>query len=946
MRFKSLALTTASLGALLLGAGPALAAQAAAPATPNDPNVVAQTNPADPAQGAAQTDDAVQSVPSTEVGNDDQTIVVTGLRRSLQSARNIRRNSDQIVDAIVAEDIGKLPDTTVSDTAARIPGIQVERNGGEASRVLVRGLDRQFYTTTYNGREIFTAETRSVALQDFPAGAIAAVEAFKTSTADLVEPGIAGLINVRSRRPFDFTDREVAGSAWVQFPNQSRDAAVNGNLLLSDRWDVGGGEVGALIGLSYTELHYKDSIRRHGFFIADLAGGRSPDWPEIRYNEARRKRPSINGALQWRPSPDLQFYAEGLWQGYREKAVDRSWEQPLWSCGDATYSNIVFQPGTNQLLSGTVNRPGCVGTTRGFQGATSRKTNTYQFAVGGSYDAGPLKITADLARSRSTFDLRTESVDYQLNTNNFSVDFVSGSVGGPGPNFTVRGIDPTDPSIYNYRGFFEDYLTATGKDWQGRLDFEYEPGLSFLPKIQFGVRGVDREATRTAGNVYWNLDGAGIPISAVPLNYQLFAPAFRGDNDKPFPTQWFAPTYSSVHQNLTALRQFNINLRGTGDGGRGTLAGPTPDPTRRFSIKEQSLAGYAQLNYGFDVGGVPVDGVLGIRVVKTKDRIAGVTSLGGVNPTPIEVTNEYTDWLPNLNLRARLTPELFFRFAAAQTRSRPQFEQLNPSLNFDQVQVCAPGQSDCNRTASGGNPFLKPLTSNSYDAALEYYFSRTGLASVTAFRRDLKGFIANRTYTFPTPDVTTGRPLLISGPINTRRGRIDGVEAQVRTFFDFDFVPSFARSFGAEANVTYLKAKADFDLFGTGANAVTRSLYIPDVSKWSYNLVGMYENAGFTARLSYNRRGRYAEGDLSERDGFFTLQGRGRGGSRLDWSSSYAFSDKFTVFADWTNILKTPFKSDIVREDYTAGQVTRSEEFPLVYRFEESIITGGIRFRF
>jgi len=188
--------TTAIIG--FAGATPALAK--AQPAPPPDPNATAQQSPAQPAQNA--------DAPA------ENSIVVTGLRRSLQSARNIKRNSDQVVDAVVAEDIGKLPDITVSDTAARIPGVQVERAGGEANRVLLRGLDNSYYTTTYDGRELFTAETRSVALQDFPAGAIAAVEAYKTSTANLVEPGIAGLLNVRSRRPFDFAALEVSGSVW------------------------------------------------------------------------------------------------------------------------------------------------------------------------------------------------------------------------------------------------------------------------------------------------------------------------------------------------------------------------------------------------------------------------------------------------------------------------------------------------------------------------------------------------------------------------------------------------------------------------------------------------------------------------------------------------------------------------------------------------------------
>ena len=247
MRLRSLPLSSVSALAFALAAAPA-AAQGA-PANPVDPNVQAQQSPADPDAGSPQTDDAVQTAAGADQGEGEE-IVVTGLRRSLQSAQNVKRNSQQIVDAIVAEDIGKLPDVAVSDTAARIPGIQVLRERGEAGQVLLRGLNETFYTTTYNGREIFTAERRSVALQDFPAGGISAIEAFKTSTANLVEPGLSGLVNVRSRRPFDFKGMEIAGSVWGVYPRQSEDVSPNAQLLLSNRWDVGAGEVGALMTFS------------------------------------------------------------------------------------------------------------------------------------------------------------------------------------------------------------------------------------------------------------------------------------------------------------------------------------------------------------------------------------------------------------------------------------------------------------------------------------------------------------------------------------------------------------------------------------------------------------------------------------------------------------------------------------------------------------------------
>ena len=263
MRVKTLVLCSSSL--LGFAAAPALAQT-----SPNDAAPVAQTNPAQTsAETAVQTSDAVTD------GAGDEVIVVTGLRQSLRSAQNVKRNSTQVLDAIVAEDIGKLPDVAVSDTAARIPGIQVLRSRGEAGAVLLRGLDEDFFTTTYNGREIFTAERRSVALQDFPAGGISAIEAFKSSTADLVEPGLSGLVNVRSRRPFDFRGMEIAGSVWGVYPKQSEDFAPNAQLLLSNRWNAGDGEIGALLGVTERTVH-RDWRKARAFLYGQVAGEAAP----------------------------------------------------------------------------------------------------------------------------------------------------------------------------------------------------------------------------------------------------------------------------------------------------------------------------------------------------------------------------------------------------------------------------------------------------------------------------------------------------------------------------------------------------------------------------------------------------------------------------------------------------------------------------------------------
>lgn len=924
MRLKSFVLCSASAAAFALAAAPA-AAQSG-PATPPDPEVKTQDVPNDPDAGSPQTDDPIQGAQGSDQPAGEEEIVVTGIRRSLQSAQSLKRNSNQIVDAIVAEDIGKLPDLAVSDTAARIPGVQVNRLGGEASGVLIRGLPD--FSTTYNGREIFTAETRVVALQDFPSANIAALEVFKTSTASLVEAGLAGLVNVRSRRPFDFKGFEAAGSAWGLYTRQAGKLTPNANILLSNRWEGGGGEFGALINASYTELQFLDSEPSNTDFVADpTINGQRVRFPDIQrlfYRAGNRVRPSINAALQWRPSPGLEFYADGLWQGFRNKISDRLLEVPLFG---GQYSNLVFRPGTNILESGTnANTPGAIFS---FQGGTFNKTDTFQFAIGGSYDAGPLRITADLARTDSKFTGSTESVDRTI-TGGRTVDFNLRV-----PEFNIRDFDAANPANYRFDGLYEEAQVSEGDDYQARIDAEYEMDLSFLRSFQVGVRYTNRDAHREFGNRFAGYRPQNIPITDLPLDFELFRAGFRGTSVQGTRT-FLAPTYQSIRDNRVALRQFVINRPRSFGFGTFTTDDPEPNPTSVFDASEKTLAGYAQLNYAF---GETVDGVVGLRAVRTKVGVTGTSVTGqstGAVFSPVSAEQTFTDYLPNASVRVRFTPELQFRLSATQTRTRPTFGQLNPSADIGQPgnQPNNPSDPFANaRRGFGGNPNLQPLNSNNYDASLEYYFSRTGFASVAAFRRDLRGFIQNQATRFIDPVLG---PVILTQPINTGKGRIDGFEAQVSSFFDFEFLPEWARGFGAQANVTHLDAKTGFP----DAAGEFTSDRILGVSRWTYNLVGMYERGGLSARLSYNKRGKFLDRRDDRGDDFYTEEARPAG--RLDLSTNYTVFENLTVFFDWTNILNDPFRVNLSSARAGAPRV----EFVRFLRFEETTYSLGARFRF
>jgi TonB-dependent receptor len=918
VRLKSIILCSTSFAMFGLCAAPA-AAQGQT--TTADEGTEAQEAPADAEASPDQADG------TTDASGDE--IVVTGIRRSLQSAQNIRRNSEQIVDSVVAEDIGKLPDLNTAQTAARIPGVQVYRQGGEAQNVLVRGLPN--FTTTYNGREIFTAETRVVALQDFPSSNIAALEVFKTSTANLVEPGLAGLINVRSRQPFDFRESQLAGSVWALHTRQGDTTSPNFNFLATKRWEMASGaEVGVLVNASRTEMRYLDAEISNTDFaqtfravganglLADPAAGtvaRFPDIQRLFYRSGERVRPSVNAAIQIRPTRGFEVYAEGLWQGFRNKIDDRLLAAELHGDQEVLqYSNLKFREGTNILTSGTVTaRPNSLFS---FQGATFNKTDTYQFAVGTRITGDRLKGSFDIARTKSTFEGSTESVDRRF-IGAPTINFDNSK-----PRFEVTNIDLKNPANQLFTGLFEEGQESKGDDWQFRGDLEYEFDGTFLKSFEMGARYTVRDATRSYSNRFGGANGPN--GTALPVNLKVFNGVNFGGT-----TEFASPTYKSIRSNVEALRQ---------------LAGLPLTPLTGallYTADEKTLAGYGQLNVGTD----NLDGIVGVRVSRVDTRVAGPKPTGIAE---IDEGSERTVVLPNASIRARLNETLQVRAAVSKTRTLPSFGDLNPALSLGPPTTNPGGIGTPSnpRGGSGGNPFLRPFTSWNYDAAAEFYLGRTAFAAITGFHRSIDGFIQQSTFDVQDPTLGTIR---ISGPVNTGKGRITGVELQGQAFADYESLPDWARGFGVQANLTYIDAKTE-QPSGPG-NAPLTLQPITDqlngVSKWNYNLVGIYERYGLAARLTYNGRSSYRA----------TQQFRGGGNvgqfndayrefahpaDRLDLSLNYDFSEQFTIFGDWTNITRSTFRQDFT----TARNSAPAAEFIRYRRYDESTLSLGLRFRF
>lgn len=897
---------------------------------------------------------ALAIVPATAFAQDVSTagledpasdeVVVTAIRRSLETAQAIKQNSDEIVDSIVAEDIGKLPDVTASESLARITGVQVERNGATAQAVRIRGLPD--LTTTYNGREMFTAEGRFVQLQDFPSNSIARIDVYKAASANLLEPGLAGLVDVRSRRPLDFKGDRIAGAIIGLHWYQSQRLGVEANLLVSKRWDTGIGEMGFLVEGSYADIKFTDSARNVSQTILNRTtvpghvgtALRYPSFVNTDYGTGTRWRPNAAAAFQWRPSPSLEIYLDGLYQGYRGDNDGRNMQV---ASGDlANVTNVELIPGTNEIRSMDATGGG---PTTGLQVFNEQWTDTYQAGAGFIWRQDGLRVTGDVAFTDSTFTNHNFAFNYQLTASprrHFDFDTDQGAGGG---TVTLSNFELFNPARYRWTNINETGNRGHGRSVQARLDADYKLGALGITNLQAGIRYSTRDADNYTYSRVGNAPDNQQFYSLLPLDYVSVPPGFRNDEAESLRT-WLMPTRDSLIANADELRRLANRPAGRPDWG---------DPV--YTGNEKTYTGYLQARYEVDLGGVTVDGQLGIRAARTENTINGLARTtaedGTVVVAPITRTNAYEDFLPNVSARVRFLPELQLRLAFTKTRTRPGFGQLNPSLTIGApptictpdpgVPGSGPDNPDCIRSASGGNPDLKPIESTNYDASLEYYFSRSGSVTVGVFRKELQGFISN--FTTDIADAEFGQ-LRVNRPENGGAGRINGIEAAARTFFRAPWLPDWMANFGALVNYTYLDHKSEL---APGLAATRPGMQpIAGVSKHVANVSGFYENRWVSARVSYNYRsdfvvsyGQVVDPALGAGVLGPTLPVIEQGRGTLDFAATLSPTENISLTFNATNLLGAAVQN--AREFNAQGQ-----SYPWQTRYLESVYRLGIRFRF
>ncbi|MFV3078009.1 TonB-dependent receptor [Niveispirillum fermenti] len=885
-------------------------------------------------------------------------IVVTGVRKSMERAAELKRAAVQVVDSVVATDIGKLPDSTVAAALQRVPGIQVQNDrNNELSNVRIRGLTD--ILTTLNGREVITTTGRGFDLKDVPAEALARIDAYKSQTADQIEGGVAGAIDLRLNRPFNFREptlvltgresRAVNAKAW--------NPQLGG--LASYKTDSPIGEIGGLVSATYSR---SDTIRSVSNLTERRYGGVAPLntvgilVPQVLQNMpdvGRVTRKQVNGALQWQATPSTQVYVDGLYTYFRSTTGFAGFNPQPFTNGsqitDVTPSDYCFDArvnangtnptlinnadGTKSIQPFTVQRVCELQSARFNNVVVNQNSSSNQITQRNKMVAGGLEYDED--GTKAVFDIAYQTS--QSFNENFNAEvgqriptvFVEFDVKN-GPTFELDPAIPLSPANVSLRNSInQNFTLGKGELFQARGDLEQEFD-SVLSKVKVGARYSERDArlqqveqTNTVqsigfGNIGTPTEANARLISSLGLSPDFLAPigkAPRLNGGSEF--LGVNPGYLRSERGRNELRAlFNLPQQQ-----------PGYDPTKEFNANEKTYAGYVEGGYEIPLGTVTLDGVVGTRLVKTERTISGFMR-DGASFSPVSAKTSDTDLLPSATARFQFPNSFQTRFSYSRSMRRPDFAALNPTESLTLV-----GNVFLLNTGQRGNPDLRPQKSDSFDVTAEYYFD-SGYIAATGYYRSIK----DRVVTSNTQETIGELNYLISSPRNVGSVDLQGIEISSQYFFDF--LPGAFAGFGVQGAFTL----ADSEIKGDDPLAGNP---LVGVSKYNYTTGLLYDMYGISGRLIWTYRSRYIDADNTggvqlrpfdadrQNEAYVpTLLSYARPAGRLDFSIGYDLTDALRVDVGGTNILKN--KTSIYRG---------SEKINFALFGDETVYTVGVRYK-
>ena len=831
----------------------------------------------------------VAAAPSAD-SNALQTITVTGIRRGVEDAISVKKSSDNIVEAVSAEDIGKLPDVSIAESIARLPGLSAQRVAGRAQTISIRGLSPDFATTLLNGREqVSIGDNRSVEFDQYPSELMSGVTVYKTSDASLVGQGLSGTIDMQTIRPLSLKERTITFNARGE--NNSlgaiADAKSSGKRLSASYIDqFADRTLGVALGFSHLEspiLAQQNALYLPWSTTARPGVGAGVTSPSGIVSTARggaNTRDGLMATVEWRPSNRWTSVLDAYASKFVQTQTDHVLETPLTvsSAYAPAFKYLTTNVTADNVLTG--------GTVSGVSPLVrsiyaNREDTIKSLGWNNKVKFDGWSLLADVHSSKAKRDEQTLESNAMLRdsagkllTDTMNLSWVAG--GSPLIVPTQNYADPSKLFIGNTRfGAGYGTLTHVEDQLQGIKLVANSPVPSFLSGLfsdaDIGLNYATRTKNKSQPSGSITAKSSVTGGTSLISSDLLGSPVGMGFSGSGAISSWDVPGVTAKYMNFAPSTN-------AGSFQAGSI----------WEVNEKITAAFVKANIDAQWGPVNLRGNTGVQIQSTNQssssRVWDGTAAAGNNFKPFSEGASYTDVLPSMNLVMGLPDDQAFRLGAAKQLARPRIDQLGSGSTF------AVNSSTLEPSGSGGNAKLQPWRANAYDISYEKYFAKKGYIAAAAFYKKLTSYIYQVTQTdHDFSSLTTGTTAVTSigkytSPFNGQGGSLNGVE--ITASVPLNMVSSGLDGFGVIASTSV--NNSSIKIQDPNSN-IGSDLPLPGMSKNVSNITLYYEKEGFSSRISQRKRSDFI-GEITGFGAARTLR-YVKGESVVDMQVGYNFTE-------------------------------------------------------
>jgi iron complex outermembrane recepter protein len=875
------------------------------------------------AQTADQTEQTADAAKKDDAEILDK-VSVKGIRRGIENAIETKQTATSIVESISAEDIGKLPDSSIAESIARLPGLTAQRERGRATQINIRGFAGDFAGTTLNGREqVSLGDNRGVEFDQYPSELLSGVTVYKTPDASLVGQGLSGTVDLQTVKPLSFSESVVAMNYRYDQNDNNGEKATGSRYSFSYIDQFLDNTVGIALGYAHQDSPTPgNQAEQWGYCNQADAQWCQPSGGVLKPGEAllgggkvyhfdsNNKRDGFMATVQFKPNDRYESTLDFYYSKFQKTEIKTGLEFGF------AYSGAALQPGYTVNENGTV----VEGVMKGVKPVLRMDSNPiddklFSFGWNNKFKINDYwSVNADVTVSNAKRQFRVlETYAGLKNPAGSTVDFSFNPAGYFDFTFDTDLSDPNnlqliDAGNWGQDGYLKDF-EVTDKLTAFRVDVERSFDESFLRSIEFGINHTKRDKEKSSNE-------SRLCISQTACG--------GGSASAPFPGTSGSFSFAGIN----GLAQFDANDLLNSGFYRLDTKYDKDIANKNWAVSEKVTTAYVQANIDTDIGEYPLRGNVGFQYVSVDQQSDGFSTFAGnAAGTATTAGATYSDILPSLNLSLGLPADQFLRFAAAKQMARPRMDDLRASYDVSiSNSGCngVPGPAWC---GGGGNPELKPWEATAFDLSYEKYFStengNKGYISAAYFHKDLSTYIVNlpQLYDFagqPLPAILPGQVLgvtyptstvgVLNQPANGEGGVLKGLELTVSVPLDILWNP--LNGFGIQAS--YSDTTTEIQPFGPGT-----TFQLPGFSKFVSNVTAYYEKNGFSVRYSQRSRSKFVGetrgfgADLS----YVLISGETVQDAQLNYSFGKGALENLSLYLQISNIGDEPFRTTYGADD-------------------------------